>query len=241
MSVARPKHPHPYLFAVVGIPYGVGGVFVAVVMPFLAERAGFSIEDIGWFVTLLFVPPMIQFLYAPIVDVGPKRKHWLIIVSVLGGACFAAAFMMPLPDHKLPFLVFAFLGQLVTGLTGSCNGGLLALTMPDDKRGAASAALNIGNLSGGAGAAWATIEMLRHDLDPLIIGVAFGGMVVLPSLAILVVDEPDRERRTIAEVFRDMIHGVKDVLFSKQGLTGIALCIAPVGTAALANYFAGMR
>jgi MFS transporter, PAT family, beta-lactamase induction signal transducer AmpG len=30
------------------------------------------------------------------------------------------------------------------------------------------------------------------------------------------------------------------VLFSKSGLTGIALCVSPVGTAALANYFSGM-
>src|SRR5205085_2898525 len=115
------------------------------------------------------------------------------------------------------------------------------LTMPDEKRGAASAALNIGNLAGGALAAWATIEMLRREVDPLIIGLVYGSMIVLPAFAILVVEEPDRERRTIDEVFRDMIHGVKDVLFSKQGLTGIALCISPVGTAALANYFSGMR
>src|SRR5207249_2613223 len=79
------------------------------------------------------------------------------------------------------------------------------------------------------------------EVDPLIIGLVYGSMIVLPAFAILVVEEPDRERRTIDEVFRDMIHGVKDVLFSKQGLTGIALCISPVGTAALANYFSGMR
>jgi hypothetical protein len=33
-------------------------------------------------VTLTFVPPMLQFLYAPVVDIGPKRKHWLLIVTV---------------------------------------------------------------------------------------------------------------------------------------------------------------
>jgi MFS transporter, PAT family, beta-lactamase induction signal transducer AmpG len=235
------KHPPPWLFGIVGIPYGVGGAFVSVVMPFLASRAKLDIGEIGWFSTLLFVPPMVQFLYAPIVDVGPKRKHWLIIVSVLGASCFAATFAMPLPEHKFEFLLFGFLGQFITGLTGSCNGGLLALTMPDEKRGQASAYLNIGNLSGGAAAAWATVEMLRNGWDLTIVGLVYAVMIIAPALAILVVEEPDRERRSAREVFADMWHGVRDVLFSKSGLTGIALCISPVGTAALTNYFAGMK
>lgn len=238
---AKAHHPPPWLFGIVGIPYGVGGTFVGIVMPFLASRAKIDIDEIGWFVTLLFVPPMIQFLYAPVVDVGPKRKHWLVIVSVLGAACFMGSFLAPLPDHKLAFLLFAFFGQLVTGLTGSCNGGLLALTMPDEKRGKASAWLNIGNLSGGGVAAWATIEMLRRGVDPIVIGLVFGAMIIVPALAILTVDEPTRERRSWRQVFTDMIRSVREVLFSKQGLTGIALCISPVGTAALANYFSGMK
>ena len=39
MDAPRHKHPPPWLFGIVGIPYGVGGAFVAVVMPFLASRA----------------------------------------------------------------------------------------------------------------------------------------------------------------------------------------------------------
>ncbi|HUJ59256.1 MAG TPA: MFS transporter [Kofleriaceae bacterium] len=235
------SHPPPWLFGIVGIPYGVGGAFVGIVMPFLANRAKIDIDVIGWFVTLLFVPPMIQFLYAPVVDVGPKRKHWLVIVSAVGAACFAAAFMMPLPASKNAFLVFGFLGQLITGLTGSCNGGLLALTMPDDKRGQASAWLNIGNLSGGALAAWGTIELVRRDTPPLLVGLVYAAMIVAPAIPILVVDEPDRVRRPAGVVFSEMLRSVGKVLGSKEGVTGIALCLSPVGTAALANYFSGMQ
>ena len=240
-SPSRPKHPPPWLFGIVGIPYGVGGSFVGVVMPFLASRAKIDLDMIGWFVTLLFVPPMIQFLYAPLVDIGPKRKHWLVILSLLGAACFAMAFIMPLPDHKTSFLIFGFFGQMISGLTGSCNGGLLALTMPDEKRGRAAAWLNIGNLSGGGIAAWATIEMLRHGISTTVIGLAYAAMLVMPAFAILTVDEPTREWRAPSVVFSDMLRGVRDVLFSKSGVSGILLCLSPVGTAALANYFSGMK
>ena len=236
----RHKHPPPWLFGIVGIPYGVGGTFVAVVMPFLAIRAKLDLDTIGWFSALLFFPPMMQFLYAPIVDLGPKRKHWLVLVSVLGGLCFMPTFFLSLPAHKLSFLLFAFFGQFITGLTGSCNGGLLAMTMPDDKRGAASAYLNIGNLSGGALAGWATIEMLHYDVSSYVVGGVYAAMIVLPALPILMVEEPDRERRTISEVFGDMWHGVTEVLLSRQGITGFLLCLSPVGTAALTNYFSAM-
>ncbi len=234
------KHPPPWLFGIVGIPYGAGGAFVGLIMPFMADAAHIDIDQIGWFVTLLFVPPMIQFLYAPIVDIGPKRKYWLIIVSVLGAASFAAAFAMPLPASKTAYLVFAFFGQMLTGLTGSCNGGLLALTMPDELRGRASAWLNVGNLTGGSGAAWLTNWLLNRGVSTTIVGLVFAAMIVLPSLAILIVDEPKRHWRSVHEVFGDMWRSVRTVLFSKSGLTGIALCLSPVGTAALANFFSGM-
>lgn len=234
------KHPPPWLFGIVGIPYGVGGTFVAIVMPFLASRAKLDFGEIGWFGTLLFVPPIVQFLYAPVVDIGPKRKHWLVLVSVLGALCFMPTFFLKLPDQKVPFLLFAFFGQFVTGLTGSCNGGLLALTMPDEKRGAASAWLNVSNLAGGALVGWATIEMLGDHVSPYVVGGVYAAMIILPALPILLIEEPERERRVAGEVFGDMWHGVTEVLMSKKGLTGFLLCLSPVGTAALTNYFSAM-
>jgi MFS family permease len=237
---ARRRTP-PWLFGIVGIPYGVGGVFVSAVMPFLAERADFGIEDIGWFFLALFLPTVVQFLYAPIVDVGLKRKHWFLVVATLGAACFAAAIATPIDTHTDLFLAFAFAGQFLTGLTGSCNGGLLALTIPDEKRGAAGGWLNIGNLSGGAVAAWLTLYLLANDVDHALVGVVYAAMVVLPGLPILLVDEPAIERRTARQVFGEMWSGVRTVLFNKKGLTAFALCMSPVGTAALGQFFPGMK
>jgi MFS transporter, PAT family, beta-lactamase induction signal transducer AmpG len=238
--MGNPKTPSPWLFVLTGLPYGVVGSFVTVVMGYLTRRAGMDVGSIGWYGTLLFVPTMLQFLYAPIVDIGPKRKHWLVIVSFLGAACVVVACVMPLPDHKNAFLAFAFAAQLISGLVGSANGGILAVTMPDGKRGRAGAAWNIGNVSGGALSAWIAIQMTSAEYEPLMIGLVLAGMMVIPSLAILTVDEPPRERIPPSEVFAQTWRDVRAVLFSRQGLTGILLCASPVGTAALANYFAAI-
>jgi MFS family permease len=234
------KHPPPWLFVLTGMPYGVVGSFTGTVMPYVTERAGADVGSIGWYNALLYLPTVFVFLYAPIVDLGPRRKHWLVIVSALGAACLIASCLMPLPAHTTAFLLFAFGAQLISGLVGSCNGALMAVAMPDERRGQASGAYNIGNLSGGGLSATLVIWMVGHGVAPSTISVVLAAMMVIPSLAVLWVDEPARPRTAAGEVFGPMLGDVARVLFSRSGLTGIALCMSPVGTAALVNYFAGM-
>jgi MFS transporter, PAT family, beta-lactamase induction signal transducer AmpG len=216
------------------VPYGVSGIYTGTVMPYLASEAKIDVETIGWFTTLLFVPTWLQFLYAPIVDVGPKRKHWLVLLSVIAAGCYMGASVLPLPDQVTPFLVCSFAGQMITGLVGACNGGIMASTLPDDVRGSAGAWYNVGNLSGGAIAGYIALQF-SDDLEPWVIGSILAAMMIGSSLAILMVVEPPHERRTIREVFRTMWRDVRAVLFSRGGITGILLCASPVGTAAIVN------
>lgn len=239
MTDDNPKHPPPWLFGITGIPYGVGGSFAAVTMPFFARKAHFTMSDIGWYGSALLVPPIVQFMYAPVVDIGPKRKQWFVIVTVLGAICYGAAVMMPLPSRMTAFLVLAFLGQTISGLSGSCNGGLLATTMPDGLRGAAGGWLNVGNLAGGAVSAVLTLKMAER-FPPLIVGLGLVLFMSLPCLALIWVDEPQRARRNAGEVFRALWRDVSHVVKMRQGWTGMLLFSSPVGTAALINYFAGM-
>lgn len=238
MAVTRPKSPPAWLFGITGVPYGVGGSFVGMLMPNFAEHAGISLESIGWYTTLLFVPTWLQWLYAPIIDLGWQRRYWLILVATLGAVCFGGACFVPIPEHINVFLALAFFGQLLSGLVGSCNGGLMASTMLDDARGKAGGWYNIGNLSGGALAAGAIILMTSLELPRLLIGGAIVVMMIGPSVAALAILEPPSEKSK--DVFRAMLRDVRTVMTSKNGLTGFLLCLSPVGTAALANSFTGM-
>ncbi len=239
MADDNTKHPPPWLFGITGIPYGVGGSFAAVTMPFFARKAHFTMGEIGWYGTALLFPPIVQFMYAPIVDIGPKRKHWLVIVTVIGAICFGAAVMMPLPSRMTAFLTLAFIAQTVSGLSGSCNGGLLATTMPDHLRGAAGGWLNVGNLAGGALSAWLTLKMAEY-FSPAIVGAGLMVFMILPCLAVAGLHEPDRPRRSVRAVFSTLWRDVSHVVRMRQGWTGMLLFSSPVGTAALINYFAGM-
>ena len=234
------KRPRPWLFVLTGTTYGVVGQFTGLVMPYATEHAGKQLDSIGWYNFLLFIPTFLLFLYAPIVDIGPRRKHWLLIVSALGAACLVACFQMKLPEQIPEYLVFGFAAQLISGLVGSCSGGLMAASLPDELRGKAGGWYNIGNLSGGSLFATAAIEMIGHDVDPRLIGAVVAVMMVAPAIGAQWIDEPARPHLAAREVFRQTLREVGGVLMSRSGLTGIALSISPVGTAALANFFSGM-
>ncbi len=242
-SPHRPRHrthPPPWLFLFAGTTYGVVGQFTGLVMPYATEHAGAELGSIGWYNALLFFPTFLLFLYAPIVDIGPRRKHWLVIVSAIGAACLIASFQMKLPEQIPAYLAFAFAAQLISGLVGSCAGGLMATAMPDELRGRAGGWYNIGNLSGGGLFAAIAIAMIGHGVDPRVIGGVVAVMMVLPAVAMLVIEEPHRPHAAPREVFRQTLREVGAVLASRSGLTGIALSLSPVGSAALANYFSGM-
>jgi PAT family beta-lactamase induction signal transducer AmpG len=235
------KRVPPWLFALTGMPYGVVGSFTGVIMPYLASRADIDTEKIGWLVTLLFLPPILQFLYAPVVDFGPQRKHWLIIVTLLGAGCLFGAFQMSLPDNLTPFLMFAFAAQMISGLVGSCNGGLMATVVSDADRGKAGAWYNVGNLSGGGIAASVAVYMTGHHYAPTTVGAVLCVMMIVPAFAVLMIEEPPRVREgSVLQAIINLLSEVRSVLWTRAGITGLLLCLSPVGTAALANYFSAI-
>ncbi|HWO24676.1 MAG TPA: MFS transporter [Kofleriaceae bacterium] len=231
----------PWLFGLTCIPYGVVGAFIGGVMPFLARKSGSSVSDIGWFVTLMFLPPVLQFLYAPIIDFGPRRKHWLLIVTGIGAAALVGAMAMPLPGRLVPFLAFAFVAQLISGLVGSCNGGLMATMITDDVRGRAGAWYNIGNLCGGGIFGALAVYLLGKGWEPVTVGLLLAAAMIVPALAVLAIDEPPREKgRAAGEVFGSLLRDVRGVLLSRGGATGLLLFLSPVGTAALVNFWSAL-
>lgn len=235
-----PAHPAPWLFMLTGMPYGIVGGFVATTMPFFTRKAGISVETIGWYGTALMLPPVLQFLYAPIIDIGPRRGVWLVIVSLVGALCLGGALCVPLPQHVNLYLALAFAGQAISGLVGSCNGGLLAATLPDELRGRAGGFVNVGNLGGGALGAWLTLSMAASGAAPLTVGLAMTALMVVPSLFALTFVEPPRVAKAPRVLFGDMWRDVVRVARSRQGWSGILFCLSPVGTSALQNYFAAL-
>jgi MFS transporter, PAT family, beta-lactamase induction signal transducer AmpG len=234
-----PRRAPSWIFAITSIPYGVCGSFISTLMPYFFRQAGISVESIGWFATAAMVPAFLNFLYAPIVDLGLRRRTWLMLMSVLSVLCLCVALLLELPRRANLFVTFTFLGQLLNGLVGSCNGGLMATTLDDHERGKAAGWLNAGNLGGGALGA-GLILILAQSVPKLAIGAVLSATMILPSLAALAIPELVRPRSDAREHFRAMLQDVWTTARSRAGWTGMLFCISPVGTAALLNFFAAV-
>jgi MFS family permease len=234
-----PHRPPEWLFGVTAIPFGVAAGFVGSAMPFLLRNAGIAVEDIYWFTVATFLPTVTQFLYAPVIDLGLRRRSWLVLLSAAGAAFFLLALLQPLPSRAGLFLLFTVAGSWLTGLVGSCNGALMATTLPDGVRGRAGGFYNAGNLGGGALGAGVTMSLATHA-STVVTGVATALMIVLPALTALAIAEPPPPRRPVREAFGTMVREVASTARSRPGWTGILLCVSPVGTAALVNAFSAL-
>ena len=228
-----------WMFGITAIPYGVCGSFIATLLPYFFREAGISVESIGWFATATMVPAFLNFLYAPVVDLGLRRRSWLVLMAASSALCLCAALVLELPRQANLFVAFTFAGQMLNGLIGSCNGGLMATTVDDHERGKAAGWLNAGNLGGGALGA-GLILVLAQSLSKPIIAALLAATMILPALAALAIPERARPSTEFREHFRAMLQDVWMTAKSKPGWTGMLFCISPVGTAALLNYFAAI-
>ena len=98
-----PRHPPPWIFGITVLPCGVFQGFLSVAMPFMLRKAGVPVEQIATASSAANIPIIYYFLWAPIVDLGLKRRSWLVLASIASGACASFAFLVPLPGQLALF------------------------------------------------------------------------------------------------------------------------------------------
>ena len=233
------RAPPPWLFGLCSVPFGVGAAFCGVALPKLLRDTGVPVATIAGYAALVLAPAAWQFLWAPLIDLGPRRRSWLLFVSAIGALAFAAALLVPLPARVDLFVALSFIGSIFTGLVGSCCGGLMATTLEPGSRGPASGWYNAGNL-GGAALGGGMVLTLGRLFSPGVAAVAIALAVFVPSFAALFIDEERRPRRRLNELFPAMVRDVWRTARSRAGWTGILFCLSPVGTAALLNLFSAV-
>ncbi|MBV8062724.1 MAG: MFS transporter [Nevskia sp.] len=238
-ATTAPHPPPPWLFGLSNLSFGVAGGYTSVAMPLILRQAGVPMSTIGGVSAAVLVPLSWQFLWAPVLDVGLRRRSWLLLAAALGALLLAASLLLSLPGQLWPFEVCCVLGQGLTGLVSACNGALVATRVPPSQHGRASGWLNAANLGGSAVGGGLVIQ-LADRLTPQAAAIGLGLLTFLPALAVLLVDEPLRAQRTPRQVFSTMWRDVRHTATSRRGWTGILFCLAPVSTPALLDLFSAV-
>jgi MFS transporter, PAT family, beta-lactamase induction signal transducer AmpG len=238
-QASQPPHPPPWLFGITNIPFGVAGGYTSVAMPFVLSRAGVPMATIGGVSAAVLIPLSWQFLWAPVLDVGLRRRTWLLLAAGFGALLLAASLLLRLPSQLWPFELCCVLGYGLTGLVSASNGALVATQVPPALHGRASGWLNAANLGGSAVGGGLVIQ-LGDTLTPQIAALGLLLLTFLPALAALLLHEPARPPRRAGEVFPAMLRDVWGTSVSRRGWTGILFCLAPVSTPALLDLFSAV-
>lgn len=238
-SKNQAKFAPPWIFGITNIPFGVAGTYTGVAMPFLLGKKGVPIETIAVISALSLLPAAYQLFWAPILDLGMRRRSWLILCSFLGSFCLAATLLLKLPDNLDLYKVLTVLGQGLVGLVASCNGALVSTRVDPTKRGRAAGYVNAANL-GAAVLGGGLVLTLASKFSYEVAAIGLVLMICLPALAALAIPEPPPLKEPILAHLSDMAKEVWKAVRSRKGWTGLCFCISPVGTVALTNLLSAL-
>src|SRR5262249_45362301 len=143
------------------------------------------IANIG---SVLYLPPILYFLWAPLVDMLLRRKHWLVLTSFGSAACLAIVIPLVGPTHLALITGLLLVGLVINTLVSSAQGGLMVTALSPEDQAKASGWTQAGNLGGGALGAGITLWILQRAALP-VAGLATAAMTALPSLASLSIPE----------------------------------------------------
>ncbi|MBX9695464.1 MAG: MFS transporter [Cyanobacteria bacterium] len=239
MTSPAVRYTPPWIFGITNIPFGVAGTYSGVAMPFILRKYGIPLDTIAGVAALSFLPAAYQLFWAPIIDLGMRRRNWLILCSCLGAACLSATLFFKLPEQLLEYEIVMVIGQALVGLVSSCNGALVSTTVDPAKRGQAAGWVNAANL-GAAALGGGVVLTLFNSVSSQAAAVALLFMIILPSIAALWIDEAPPIKEPLFKHLGNMGREVWRAVKARRGWTGLLFCLSPVGTVALTNLFSGL-
>src|SRR5437773_3436998 len=100
-----PTHaPHPLVFMILILPFGVMSGYLTVAVAYLLTQAGVSVEQVAVLIAISFIPQTWKFMWAPIADTTLTRKSWYLIAAVISAVGIYATGAVPADGKFMPLL-----------------------------------------------------------------------------------------------------------------------------------------
>src|SRR5580658_1786070 len=199
--------PFPsFLWAVLTLPFGLTVGFATVVMPFVLRERGLDMTTIATVSLVVQLPHVLKLFWSPALDAGAPRRSWYFGSVAMAALCLPLAALVP-PSGEVRvgsmgvslvwvYASVLFVAQAAVATSGSAVLALMALTVPDARRGAASGWQATGNLVGAATGGALIVWMLTHT-SRATTAIALGAMCALAALPAMGLDEPRAPRRDV--------------------------------------------
>lgn len=243
----RPRYLAPPWWALLTLPFGLATGYANITVPFVLRSHGVSMTLIATVTQIATLPHVVKLLWSPALDSGPKRRTWFFGAIFVTAACLAGAgFVPPSTTERIGpvallwvYTAVLFAAQAAVATSSTAVLALMALTVPDDRRGAASGWQTAGNL-GGMAAGGALMVWMNGHVSASVAGVCIAGLCGASALPALFVHEEPLPRRRALRLLLDLLKDIGQALRAREGWTGMLICLSPVGAGALTNLFGAL-
>jgi MFS transporter, PAT family, beta-lactamase induction signal transducer AmpG len=247
----RPARPTPpWLFLFLDLPFGAAVGYLMIAVPFWLRHGGLSLDAIGVLSATAFAPHALKILWIPVLDIGSFKRAWYLAMTVGTAGLLVAASLLPDPIAQLGLYTALLTGAQATATTAhAANNALMAITTRPEDKGKAAGFSMASNL-GGTGLLGALALVLSEAVSPRVAGVVLAAIALASAAMALRIVEPRRVDAAVAQagsVLRalgrhlwEMLKDLSRTVTSRDGFTGLLICLAPVGCGALTNLFSGM-
>jgi len=220
------------MFSLLILPLGISVGFKFTPLPFLLAQAGVPVYQIATIASIVHLPAVLAFLWAPLVDCGFRRRTWLLLGAL--GTSLGLWIALPLIGavHLKLLTALILAAGVADSLVMAACGGLMVKTLSTAAQAKASAWQQAGQLGGGA-LGGALVLWLVSRVRPSTIGMVLAILIALPALVALTVAEPVPTpspwfRHRLARIASE----IRTLIRSPRRLWGAVLLISPAGTGA---------
>lgn len=243
----RRRYLAPPFWAILTLPFGLAVGFAQIAVPFVLRARGVDMTLIATVSNVSQLPHVLKPFWSPALDSGPRRRSWYLVMIAITAAALAVTALIPptTEQHVGPVSMLwiytgvLFVAQAAVATSASAMLALMAVTLPDAVRGRASGWQTAGNLAGtsvgGALVAW----MIAH-VSTRTTAVVLAAICAACTVPAFFVHEEPLQRRKAWRLIVDLLRSIWHTLRSREGWTGMLICLSPVGTGALTGLFSAL-
>jgi hypothetical protein len=226
------RSPAPWMFSLLILPLGISVGFKFTPLPFLLSQAGVPFYRIATIASIVHLPAVLGFLWAPLVDTKLRRRTWLALGALGTSLGLWTAFPLIGAIHLKLLTALILAAGVGDSLVSASCGGLMVTTLSTAAQAKASAWQQAGQLGGGT-LGGALVLWLVSRVRPLTTGMVLAILIALPALVALTIAEPEPPP---SPWFRDrltrIVSEIRTLICSPRRRWGTVLLISPAGTGA---------
>jgi len=247
-ATTEERYAWPPLFGLLEVPFGAAVGFLQTAVPFWLSKEGMPLAEIALLSGTAFSPHAWKLLWVPLIDLGPWRRVWYGVSTLLTALLLLVCALIPEPSKNLAlYTVLLTVLQAAATTAHAALNGLMAITTRLEDKGRAGGWQMAGNVGSTALLGVLAIS-LAAAYSRQVTGVILATLVLASGAGIFWITEPSEAKtERVASVLRaawERVRGILADLFrtatSRDGLIMLVLCLLPVSCNALSNLFSAM-